>query len=261
MTTDHPEALRSALRELATATPLLVALDFDGTISPLVDDAMSARALPAARDALRELVASPDVRVALVSGRSLESLRVVGEPLESMLLVGSHGVEVQLDGEDPGPDAEESARREAVGAVLDGIAARADGIRVERKPFGLALHTRLASPEDAARAQEAAEAEVAAAVPGLTARRGKDIVEFAVRSATKGDGLDRLRAATGAQRVLYAGDDVTDEDAFAALRPSDVGIKVGAGPTAAAFRVAAPDDVALVLATLAAYRRGDVHER
>ena len=66
------------------------------------------------------------------------------------------------------------------------------------------------------------------------------MLEFSVRSTTKGEAVEHLRRYTGADAVFYAGDDVTDEDAFAALLPHDVGVKSGEGPTEAAFRVAGP---------------------
>ena len=56
----------------------------------------------------------------------------------------------------------------------------------------------------------------------------------------KGAALQRLRDAHGSTGVLYVGDDVTDEDAFAVLRPQDVGVKVGGGETLAGYRVADP---------------------
>jgi trehalose 6-phosphate phosphatase len=87
------------------------------------------------------------------------------------------------------------------------------------------------------------------------------VLEFAVRSTTKGEALEHLRRYTHADRVFYAGDDVTDEDAFAALQPDDLGVKSGPGATEAAFRVAGPDEIALVLSTLATFREGDVHEQ
>jgi trehalose 6-phosphate phosphatase len=82
-----------------------------------------------------------------------------------------------------------------------------------------------------------------------------------VRSTTKGEALEHLRRYTAADAVFYAGDDVTDEDAFAALMPDDLGVKSGPGATEAAFRVAGPDEIALVLSTLATFREGDVHEQ
>ena len=54
--------------------------------------------------------------------------------------------------------------------------------------------------------------------------------------------------------MLFAGDDVTDEDALESLGEADLGIKVGAGETAAALRVASPEELAEVLSELARMR-------
>ena len=89
--------------------------------------------------------------------------------------------------------------------------------------------------------------EAAAADPALTVRDGKNVVEFSVRDATKGDGLRALAERFSPDAVLFAGDDVTDEDALAVLGPDDVGIKVGWAPTIAPFRVADPAAVTAVL--------------
>src|SRR5690606_30130147 len=96
--------------------------------------------------------------------------------------------------------------------------------------------------------------EATAELDDLTIREGKNVLEFAVRSTTKGEAIEHLRRYTAADAVLYAGDDVTDEDAFAALQPGDLGLKSGAGETLAAFRVAGPAEVAQALATRAAFR-------
>ena len=69
--------------------------------------------------------------------------------------------------------------------------------------------------------------------------------------ASKGEALTALRDELGAPVVLYAGDDVTDEHAFEALRDDDVTVKVGDGTTAARFRVDDPDALVAALATLA----------
>jgi trehalose-6-phosphatase len=77
-----------------------------------------------------------------------------------------------------------------------------------------------------------------------------------VLSVTKGDALVQLRTELGADAVLYAGDDTTDEDAFAVLGEGDVGIKVGAGETGAAYRVTDPEEFSAVLMRLATLRSG-----
>ena len=72
-----------------------------------------------------------------------------------------------------------------------------------------------------------------AAAPGIVVTPGKAVLDLAVTEMSKGLALDRMR---GDAAVFFAGDDVTDETAFARLRPGDVGVKVGDGDTAAANR-------------------------
>jgi trehalose-phosphatase len=84
---------------------------------------------------------------------------------------------------------------------------------------------------------------------------GKEVVEIAVTDVTKGTALLRLRGLLrlpAAGGVLYVGDDVTDERAFAVLDDDagDVTVKVGDGPTAARHRVPTPEAVATLLHTL-----------
>ena len=103
--------------------------------------------------------------------------------------------------------------------------------------------------------------EAQAALADLTIREGKNVLEFAVRSTTKGEAVEHLRRYTRADAVFYEGDDVTDEDAFDALGPDDLGVKSGEGATLAAHRVAGPEQVAHVLSLLATFREGDIHEQ
>jgi trehalose 6-phosphate phosphatase len=251
-------ALASALQELARADRLLLALDFDGTLAPFVDVPRGARALPESKAALDRLEHLPDTWVAYVSGRPLSSLETVTEADEDALLIGSHGVEIRFgrDGVslDLSPEEQETLGRlgEALQALVDDI----PGTKLEIKPVGFGVHYRLVAvergPEVVARAREAA----AAVSDGLTIRDGKDIIEFSVRGANKGDGVERLREYTHATAVLFAGDDVTDEDGFAVLRPErgDVGIKVGTGETTAQYRVADERAIATLLGLLAQAR-------
>ncbi|PRC46180.1 trehalose-phosphatase, partial [Mycobacterium sp. ITM-2017-0098] len=84
---------------------------------------------------------------------------------------------------------------------------------------------------------------------------GKAVLEFAVISTDKGEAVDILRSEHEASAVVFFGDDVTDEKAFARLRDSDIGVKVGPGETAAAYRIDTPEDVAAALEYLAGSRR------
>lgn len=253
MTVSLSEPLRTALAELARVPMLLVALDFDGTLAPEVDVPDDARAIPAARDAVLRLNELDATRVALVSGRAMASLIHVSRLPDDVLLIGSHGIEQRLDHPDDrlALGAHELERVEVLKRVLTRIADGHDEVWVEEKPAGFALHTRLATPEAAQQAHHDALRETAAALGELTVREGKNVLEFSVRSTTKGEGIELLRQYTGADAVLFAGDDVTDEDGFAALQPHDVGIKVGAGDTAASFRVGGPEQLAHALGALA----------
>jgi trehalose 6-phosphate phosphatase len=117
----------------------------------------------------------------------------------------------------------------------------------------VAFHYRLADPALAPELRSII-LDGLGALAGVEVKLGKMVVELAVFTATKGTALDVLRADSGVDAVIFVGDDVTDEDAFARLGTSDLGIKVGDGPTLAARRIADPDAVAELLEHLAARR-------
>ncbi|MGV8969982.1 MAG: trehalose-phosphatase [Microbacteriaceae bacterium] len=258
-----PEPLVGALREIARTPQLLVALDFDGTLAPEVDDPERARALPESRAAVLRLLAMPNTRVALVSGRALESLERVSDLPDSALLIGSHGIEIRLD--EPGLgfplSADEIEKVEVLHEVLAEVADSIDQVWLEPKPAGFALHTRLATEENSRVAHLVARKEATTELSGLTVRDGKNVLEFSVRSTTKGEAIQHLREYTKASAVFFAGDDVTDEDGFAALSPDDLGLKAGAGSTLANYRVAGPEQIGRAISLLADLREGDVHEQ
>ena len=122
------------------------------------------------------------------------------------------------------------------------------------------LHTRLASDRHSRFAHLVAVNELKAEAPDAKVRLGKNVIEFSVRSTTKGEAVEHLRRYTRASAVFYAGDDVTDEDAFVALRADDLGVKSGDGATAADHRVGGPAEVAAVLTLLATLRESDTHD-
>jgi len=254
--TRTPE-LDAALRDLADDArrgAALVALDFDGVLAPLRDDPTAARPLPEATAALHRL-AGHGVPLAIVSGRALANLAERAGAPPGTRLVGGHGAERGYIGADgafePEPFAlspDAAARLAALAADLGRLVAGTTAW-VEHKPASVVLHTRTATADDAARVTPAAiDAGRAAGVDVLP---GKDVVELSVLDVSKGTALRDLRAELGVARVLYVGDDVTDERAFAVLGPGDVGVKVGDGPTAAAHRVADPPAVAAALTHLA----------
>jgi trehalose 6-phosphate phosphatase len=245
-----PQELTAALEAAARVPRLLVTSDFDGTLSPIVNNPADARPLPEAGRALSELARLPSTEVALISGRALRDLRLLSSMPDAVHLVGSHGAEF-----DSGFSHDiDTGLLAAITETLTAIAAGRPGVTVETKPASVALHVRNASDADG----EAALAAAWEAADGWDAHAttGKAVLEFAVISTDKGEAIDILRAEHGASAVVFFGDDVTDEKAFRRLTAADVGVKVGPGDTAATHRVSSPDDVAVALQVLLAARAG-----
>ncbi|MGC3022171.1 MULTISPECIES: trehalose-phosphatase [unclassified Brevibacterium] len=294
------------LRELVSADSLLLALDFDGVLAPLQDDPETSRMVPASAAAIAELARLPHTRVALVSGRDIATLQRLTQVPEAVWMIGSHGAEADFGaGSELGAGAHLDVEadvgagsaltrspeltpheQEMLAAIDAHIAAfehalpEAGGfsdVLVERKPYSRTVHTRGVAPEVAAALHEHAT-EVAEEFPAIRVIEGHDITELAVKQATKGDGI-RLLARAGAPSAMgYLGDDVTDEDAFAALgeltapssSPAGAGeaqadsaqpaldagltLKVGTAATAATWRIADPAAVAELLGRLARER-------
>lgn len=253
--------LREAIRRIAKTEHLLVAMDFDGTIAPIVGRAGDARPLPRSAAAFAGLAVLPRTTTALISGRALASLRSVASPPVDTLLIGSHGAEAWLGPGSAGLtlDKGQKALLAEVRTTLEDIAREAPGTVLEDKPAGVVLHTRLAA-DDVAEDAVAAARSLLQDRKGVFLKDGKRVLETSVVNASKGDGVTFLRQITGATGVLFAGDDTTDEDALARLEPGDVGVKVGLDFTQAEFRVEAPVHIAELLEVLLQERSTAVAE-
>jgi trehalose 6-phosphate phosphatase len=245
--------LRAELDRCAATDRLLVASDFDGVLAPIVDNPAAVAAIPASMAALRDLGAEPQTEVAIVSGRPLDFLRTLDGAPAGAWLAGSHGSELghRAPTELTAPKA---ALLERVTADLQYLAERTEGATVETKAGSVAFHYRKVDPAVVAPVRTAI-LDGPGALPGVEVKHGKMVIELAVFSATKGTAIRALRAETAADSVIYLGDDITDEDAFAALGPDDLGIKVGEGDTIANRRIDSPDEAAAVLRYLADARR------
>ena len=257
-----PGRLDAELQRIAQSPTLLVACDFDGTVSPLVARPQDARILPLAQQALDRLTDLPRTHVTILTGRGMESLRNALRDSTGWVVSASHGAELvglhAEDGDTPrlvsgGLTAEEERLREWIVRRLTRVLGDEPGVRFETKPLGVALHVReVTDPE---RAQELLAAATAlGSVSGIEVRHGKMVREFVVRKSDKGSALTHIRSAYPQSAVVFLGDDVTDEDVFTALLPHDVGIKVGDGDTYARERVPSPADAAAVLTRLAELR-------
>jgi trehalose 6-phosphate phosphatase len=145
-------------------------------------------------------------------------------------------------------------RREQVEKTLRDLTADRPGVALELKPVSVAVHVRN-TDRDTAAAVLAAVLAGPGTWPEVHLTHGKEVVEVVVVEASKGAALDLLRSQLGATGVLFVGDDVTDETAFRRLGAGDVGVKVGPGETAAAYRVDDPEAVSALLELLVRERR------
>ena len=221
-------ALHETVRDRLAVRPLVLLLDVDGTLSPIAPTPGAAFVPPQTRSALSRLVAMPGVHVALVSGRAAaDARRLVG--VDGTWAIGNHGFErIAPDGaiwSDPSLTPWRTRIAAAATAIAPQLAAH-PGALLEDKEWTLSVHYRNAG--------EGAEETIAgmlarvADTEGLRLTAGKKVFELrppvAVDKGTAALALLDHLVATGPAAVLYAGDDRTDEDAFAALRGAVPGV-------------------------------------
>ncbi len=248
----HGDDIQSQIDLISQAAVLLIATDYDGTLSPLVNDRQAARPHRESIIALKELAELPQTHVAVISGRALADLETYLKDLNGAHLVGSHGSEFEAGFVAPlAPESLELLKH--VEAESQRVADQTPGAVIERKPAGVAFHYRNSEEPQATRAVENLLKSLGGD-PQIFVRHGKKVMELTVIKTDKGQALQLLRQRVGATAVLFLGDDVTDEDAFATLAGPDIGVKVGPGPTAAKYRVSATTDIAHLLAQLAEKR-------
>lgn len=255
MTTEgsDPSGLDAAISLLATTDRLLVCCDFDGTISTIAEEPSGARPVDGSVAVLDALAHLPDTWSAIVSGRALIDLTQLAGMPEHVHLVGSHGTEFEAGrilAVSPGEGEFIDRIVEQCRAIVDGV----DGVVLETKPASVAVHVRKAHRHDAARILDEVR-QGPGGLPGVYVLEGKEVIELAVFSGTKADGVDALRERWGITGTLFAGDDATDETAFAALRAGDLGVKVGPGPSVAGWRVDDPVAVVGLLERLRSLRQ------
>lgn len=233
-------------RSAPSAPPLLdplrhaLFLDLDGTLVDIEEHPDDVVAGDALRALLQRVCAAADGAVALITGRTIfDADRILGGTIAN--IAGVHGLEHRINGKlnrDRAAAAELNAALEDVRDLIE------DGVlnaRIEEKGASVALHYRHA-PE--------IEQDVRACAAQIAARHrlrtlpGKMVIEIVAGAHTKGDAVDAfMRAAPFAGRIPVAiGDDVTDEDAFAAAaRAGGFSIRVGESrSSSAAYRLPTP---------------------
>ncbi len=225
----------------------LFGFDVDGVLSPIVEHAQDSRLLPGTRGRLAAL--SEYTSVIVLSGRSLDDLERLFHFPTGLHVVGSHGLEAR-DTDPMQLDAVEQERFDALEQLgRRAVEAAGEGAWLEYKPASVVVHTRSADPSLATTATEEL-VPLATAVDGAHVKGGSQVVELMARRASKGDALMQVAAECERSPVVFFGDDLTDEDAFAMMGDDDVSVRVGPGETRARYRVDDPAAVAQTIAEL-----------
>lgn len=204
---------RDAISSIADRRPdAAILLDFDGTLSPIAPWPEEARPAPGAA-ALLESLASAYRTVAVVSGRRASD--VSSKLGADVRYVGLYGLE------DDAGRGEADAGAERIERMLPDLrraAAYVPGSRVEPKGVQVAVHYRAAPDLEAAERVLRERLGTLARKTGMTLLEGKRVFELAPAGGpTKGDVVTRVGAEDGLRALLYAGDDVADLEAFAAV--------------------------------------------
>jgi trehalose 6-phosphate phosphatase len=212
----------------AVAGQAVVALDFDGTLAPIVDDPARAHIHPDAGAVLIEL--APKVRaIAVVTGRparqvlDLGGLEEIADALAGvgtqLLVFGQYGNQRWTSTEravaGPPPPAGLATLVSDLPRILG--AAGAPEAYVEDKGLAVAVHTRRLADPQAAFERLLAPLREAAEAHGLVIEPGKQVIEVRAGGMDKGLVVDRLVDTLAAKAILFAGDDLGDLEAFEAL--------------------------------------------
>jgi trehalose 6-phosphate phosphatase len=216
-----PEGRAALAAVLAEPARAVVAIDFDGTLAPIVPRPEDARPAPGAVEALTAL----GDRVgccAVVSGRAALDVVTLGglDGVPRLQVLGHYGLQRwadgRLDSPDPEPGVDEARRR-----LAELLADAPEGVHVEDKEHSLVVHTRPAADPAGALAGLTEPVQRLAAECGLEVVPGRMVLELRPEGVDKGHAVRTLAAERGAGSVMYLGDDLGDlpaYDAVAALR-------------------------------------------
>jgi trehalose 6-phosphate phosphatase len=249
------EHLEEIDRQLRVAPAVLLCAGFDGTLVALMASPDQVVLPPALRELFRGLLSQGKVVPVIISGRSLEDLRPrVGVP--GLVCAGNHGLEIR------GPNfafVEPTALecRPALRKLVEDLTGRLQpiaGAWVEDKGLTASVHYRQVAPEAHEEVRRQVHAVLASANHPFVLGSGQLVFEIRPRVYwNKGSAVRWIAEQMGRPDALsiYLGDDISDEDAFAAL-PEAITIKVGdPTQTATRYRVEGPAEVQRFLTWLA----------
>lgn len=230
-------------------------LDFDGTLAEIAPRPDAVRVDPALVPNLERLRERLGGALAIVTGRPIGIIDgfLAGARFD---VAGLHGVERRLGEAVSGGRPEDHPELRARLPRLTALAASLEAVLIEDKGASVAVHWRLASPEDGRRAQAEVEAVAAELGSAYRLQLGKAVGEIVPAGATKGHAIRAFmgEAPYAGRRPVFLGDDRTDELAFEAVNADGgASVRVGEGETVAPYRL---PDPAAVRALIAGWAEG-----
>lgn len=232
--------------QLGSFSRVLVASDFDGTLSPIVEHAADAALEPTAGAVLLDLAKFfPRVQLAFLSGRGLVDLASRLEPVvENAILAGNHGLEIRGGGLDwSHPDLNVSRPQLDLLAIqLHRFSSSIPGLEIEDKGASVTLHYRR-TPETHLPAIFTMISSIELPA-GVRIHEGKKVYEFRPRVEwNKGFAMRKIAVHLGIpdEAIVFLGDDVTDEDAFRELDHEAVTVHIGKSSDISSARYDAVD--------------------
>lgn len=229
-----PGILETFFARLAVAPHRVLMLDYDGTLAPFREERDEAIPYPGVREALAAIREETGTRLVVISGRAVRDLLPLLGLDPPPEVFGSHGWE-HLP---PGGEAVhvfdlDAATATALEMARTWIEREGHAARSERKPASVTLHWRGLPPAE----QQRLETDAQRAWMPLTTRAQVELhafdggVEIRARGRNKGDAARAILEEVGTEAAAaYLGDDLTDEDAFAALGPRALKVLVREQP-------------------------------
>ncbi|HEX4310157.1 MAG TPA: trehalose-phosphatase [Acidobacteriaceae bacterium] len=211
-------------RQLEGAPRSVLMLDYDGTLAPFVRERMQAKMYPGVMERLFRLAFAPRTRLVVVSGRPARDFATLLPPELHIEIWGSHGCEhITADGQYFATPLSTTEQR-CLAELESELVRHGFGAVIEKKTGSLAMHTRGLGESDAARVRALGENFDCSLLAGGSGERGLELLPFDGGIELRGSGCSKASAVGSILRdeprdapAAFLGDDVTDEEAFAAL--------------------------------------------
>ena len=248
----------SLSQRLRDADQVLLLFDYDGTLTPIVEQPSAAVLSPAVKQRLAGLAAADKFVVGVVTGRSLSDI-AARVAIPDLIYAGNHGLEIQGQGLDFVHEtaAELAPVQERIEVRLREEMTGLPGVIIQPKGLSLSVHYRMTPDSRVKQVEDTFASVVAPFVESALVRTttGKKVLEVRPNvDWDKGKAIAKLQESfPEATQTLFFGDDLTDEDGFRVVQSSG-GVAVFVGParqpTVAWHRVDSPEDVGKVLELL-----------